>query len=70
MDEKKEPKKMSFSAGQRFSMRDGVEYITSDRGEFIRLTPRLGRKSRRRSPNHNWYADRPCFQDKLQESAA
>ena len=41
--------KLMFSAGQRFTMKDGVEYITSDRGEFLRLTPRVGKKSKRRA---------------------
>ena len=48
MEEKRVEKK-TFVAGERFTMRDGAEYIASDRGEFIRLTPRAGKKSRRRA---------------------
>ena len=40
---------VKLQSGQHVTMKDGVEYIVDDRGVLIRLTPRKGKKSRRRA---------------------
>jgi len=47
--DKRMMEEVKTSPGKRLTMKDGVEYIVSDRGEMIRLTPRKGKKSRRRA---------------------
>lgn len=47
--DKKIIKQVNLMPGQMFQMKDGTQYVTTDRGQLLRLTPRKGRKSRRRA---------------------